>query len=82
MMFHMQLLHAKGIANLSYVVHAYVLVTYDMNILTLWDIMWLYLNIMRIIIIYFASEELLCLCLMSKMSDVFLYAVPMMLYCQ
>ena len=30
----------------------------------------------------FASEVLLCLCLMSKMSDVFLYAVPMMLYCQ
>ena len=25
---------------------------------------------------------MLCLCLMSKMSDVFLYAVPMMLYCQ
>ena len=50
MMFHMQLMHAKGIANLSYVVHAYVLVTYYMNILTLCDIMWLYLN-MRFIAI-------------------------------
>ena len=28
MMFDMQLLHYRGIANLSYVVHAYVLVTY------------------------------------------------------
>ena len=51
LMFHMQLLHAKGIANLSYVVHAYVLVTYDMNILTLCDIIWLCLNIMRFVAI-------------------------------
>ena len=32
MMFHMQLLHYRGIANLPYVVHAYVLVTYDIDI--------------------------------------------------
>ena len=50
-MFHMQLLHAKGIANLSYVVHAYVLVTHDIDILILCDIMWLCLNIMRFIAI-------------------------------
>ena len=41
LMFHMQLLHAKGIANLSYVAHVYVLVTYDIDILILCDIMWL-----------------------------------------
>ena len=49
MLFHMQLLHAMGIANLSYVAHAYVQVTYDINILILCDIMWLCLNIMRFI---------------------------------
>ena len=47
MLFHMQLLHYRGIANLPYVVHAYVLVTYDIDILILCDIMWLLLNIMR-----------------------------------
>ena len=31
---------------------------------------------------FLRDPEVLCLCLMSKMSDVFLYAVPMMLYCQ
>ena len=41
MMFDMQLLHYRGIANLSYVVHAYVLVTYDIIILILCDIIWL-----------------------------------------
>ena len=41
MMFDKQLLLAKGIANLSYVVHAYVLVTYDIIILISCDIMWL-----------------------------------------
>ena len=40
LMFHMWLLHAKWIANFSYIVHAYVLVTYDMDILILCDIMW------------------------------------------
>ena len=40
-MFDMWLLQAKGIANLSYVVHAYVLVMYDIIILILCDIMWL-----------------------------------------
>ena len=40
-MLHMQLLHAKGIANLLYVVHAYVLVTYAIDIFILCDIMWL-----------------------------------------
>ena len=47
MLFHMQLLHYRGIANLPYVVHAYVLVTYDIDVLILCDIMWLLLNIMR-----------------------------------
>ena len=28
------------------------------------------------------GTEVLCLCLMSKMPDVFLYAVPIMLYCK
>ena len=51
MLFHMQLLHAKGIASLSYVAHAYVLVTYDIDTLILCDIMWLCLNIMRFIAI-------------------------------
>ena len=51
MMFHMQLLDARRIANLPYVVHAYVLVTYDIDILLLYDIMWLCLNIMRFIAI-------------------------------
>ena len=46
-MFDMQLLHYMGIANLSYVDHAYVPVTYDIIILILCDIMWLLLNIMR-----------------------------------
>ena len=41
MMFDLQLLHYRGIANLPYVVHAYVLVTYDIDILILCDIMWL-----------------------------------------
>ena len=41
MMFDMQLLQAKGIASLPYVAHAYVLVTYDIDILILCDIMWL-----------------------------------------
>ena len=35
MLFHMQLFHAKGIANLSHVAHVYVLVTYDIDILIL-----------------------------------------------
>ena len=39
MVFDMQLLHAKGLANLPYVAHAYVLVTYDIDILILCDIM-------------------------------------------
>ena len=47
MLFYIQLLHAKGIANLSYVVHAYLLVTYDIDILILCDIVWLCLAIMR-----------------------------------
>ena len=47
MMFDMLLLHYRGIANLPYVVHAYVLVTCDIDILILCDIMWLCLNIMR-----------------------------------
>ena len=46
MMFDMQLLDYRGIANLPYVVHAYVLVTYDIDILILCDIMWLCSNIM------------------------------------
>ena len=45
-MFDMQLLHNRGIANLSYVDHTYVLVTYDIIILILCDIMWLWLNLM------------------------------------
>ena len=45
-MFDMQLLQAKGIANLSYVANAYVLVTYDIIISILCDIMWLLLIIM------------------------------------
>ena len=48
MMFHMQLMHYGGMANLPYVVYAYVLVKYDIGILILCDIMWLLLNIMRI----------------------------------
>ena len=31
---------------------------------------------------FLRDPEVLCLCLMSKMSDVFLYTVPMMFYCQ
>ena len=46
MMFDMWLLHAKGIANLPYVVHAHVLVTCDIDIVILCDIKWLCLNIM------------------------------------
>ena len=42
-MFDMQLLQAKGIANLSYVAHAYVLVTYDIII----NIMWYYVAIIK-----------------------------------
>ena len=47
MMFDMRLLHYRGIANLSYVAHVYVLVTYDIDILILCEIMWLWLNIIR-----------------------------------
>ena len=46
MMFDMQLLHYRGIANLPYVAHAHILVTCDIDIV-ICDIQWLCLNIMR-----------------------------------
>ena len=46
MMYDMQLLCCKGIANLPYVAHAHVMVTCDIDIIILCDIMWLLLNIM------------------------------------
>ena len=46
MMYDMQLWCYRGIANLPYVVHAHVIVTFDIDIVTLCDIMWLLLNIM------------------------------------
>ena len=46
MMYDMQLLHYRGIANLPYGVHVHVLVTCDNDIVILYGIMWLYLNIM------------------------------------
>ena len=41
MMYDMGLLHYRGIANLPYVAHAHVLMTCDINIVILCDIMWL-----------------------------------------
>ena len=61
-MFDMWLLHYRGIANLSYVAHAYVLVTYDIIILILCDIMWLllkkrFIDILMIIMIILHMDD-------------------------
>ena len=46
MMYDMQLLCYRRIANLPDVAHAHVIVTCDIDIIILCDIMWLLLNIM------------------------------------
>ena len=46
MMYDMWLMCNRGIANLPNVVHAHVIVTCDIDIVILCDIMWLQLNIM------------------------------------